>query len=81
MKRSAYKSKDESIDPYITKIEFNHLISWFFDSNVNDINLNKFIALCRNKIPDFGSAMEDCFFKFYTTKLSDMHPLAMSESF
>ncbi len=27
MKRSAYKSKDESIDPYITKIEFNHLIS------------------------------------------------------
>jgi hypothetical protein len=29
MKRSAYKSKVESIDPYITKIEFNHLISYF----------------------------------------------------
>ena len=33
----------------------------FFDSNVNDINLNKFIALCRNKHPNFGSAMENCF--------------------
>jgi len=80
MKRSAYKSKVESIDPYITKIEFNHLISWFFDSNVNGINLNKFIALCRNKKSDFGSAMV-IFFNFYTTKLSDMHTLAMSESF
>ncbi len=63
MKRSAYKSKVESIDPYITKIEFNHLISWFFDSNVNDINLNKFIALCRNKNLNFGSAM-GCFLTF-----------------
>jgi len=27
MKRSAYKAKVESIDPYINKIEFNHLIS------------------------------------------------------
>lgn len=51
----------------------------FFDSNVNDINLNKFIALCRNKKLYFGSAM-GIFFNFYTTKLSDMHTLAMTES-
>ncbi|QZX59540.1 hypothetical protein (plasmid) [Acinetobacter baumannii] len=50
-----------------------------FDSNVNDINLNKFIALCRNKNLNFGSAMGN-FFNFYTTKLSDMHTLAMSDS-
>lgn len=51
----------------------------FFDSNVNDINLNKFIALCRNKHLDFGSAM-GIVFNLCTTKLSDMHTLAMTES-
>ena len=48
----------------------------FFDSNVNDINLNKFIALCRNKHLDFGSAM-GIVFNLCTTKLSDIHKLAM----
>ncbi len=39
----------------------NATLAIFFDSNVNDINLNKFIALCRNKNLNFGSAMENCF--------------------